>query len=125
MIKFCATAALLGTVLLLAGCDWADNALLPTLGGSSSDTAKSKSAASSKAAAAKVNPADAGPKLGTGNFEPVPLAAIKPSATDEGKTLQGLYQNLAKLQASISSQNATLQSLRSDLSQNDQAYARS
>jgi hypothetical protein len=125
MIKFRATAALLGTVLLLAGCEWADNALLPTLGGSSSDTAKSKSAASSKVAAAKVNPADAGPKLGTGNFEPVPLAAIKPSATDEGKTLQGLYQNLAKLQASISSQNATLQSLRSDLSQNDQAYAQS
>jgi hypothetical protein len=122
MIKLRLTVVLLGTVLLLAGCEWTDSALLPTLSGSTTDANKSKKP-SAAAEVVKVNPSDAGPKLGTGKFEPVALTPI--NDTEEGKALQARYQNLAKLQASVSSQNGTLQSLRSDLSNSNQAYARS
>jgi len=53
------TAVLLGTALLLGGCDFADQALLPSLSGSSAGTSFAP-----------------GPKLGTTSFTPQPPTPI-------------------------------------------------
>jgi hypothetical protein len=99
------TAVLLGTALLLGGCDFADQALLPSLSGSSAGTSFAP-----------------GPKLGTTSFTPQPPTPITPSGTQVGDAIQIIRNNLVKLQASITAQNNTLQNLRAESATNVQTY---
>lgn len=99
------TAVLLGAALLLGGCDFADQALLPSLSGSSAGTSFAS-----------------GPKLGTTSFQPEPPAPITPTGTQVGDAIQIIRNNLVKLQASITAQNNTLQNLRADSANNVQTY---
>lgn len=105
MIRNRFTAVLLGTALLLGGCDFADNALLPTLSGSSAGTSSAP-----------------GPKLGTTNFTPAPPAPLRPTGTQVGQAAGIIHNNLVKLQSSIVAQNNTLQNLRLQSAQSVQAY---
>jgi hypothetical protein len=105
MIRNRFTAVLLGAALLLGGCDFADNALLPTLSGSSAGTSTAP-----------------GPNLGTTNFTPEAPAPIKPTGTQVGQAAEIIHNNLVKLQGSIVAQNNTLQNLRLQSAQSVQAY---
>ena len=99
------TAVLLGAALLLGGCEFADNALLPSLSGSSAGTSTAP-----------------GPGLGTTSFTPTPPAPLKPTGTQVGEAAQIIQNNLVKLQNSIVAQNNTLQNLRLQSVQSVQAY---
>jgi hypothetical protein len=114
MNRNCVTAVLLGTALLLGGCDFADSALLPSLSGSSAD-----SSSGSAPAVAATSP---GPQLGTGNFKPEPVAPLKPTGTPVGQKVEALRNDLIKLQGSIVAENSTLQSLRGETVKNVQTY---
>jgi hypothetical protein len=105
MIRNRFTAVLLGTALFLGGCDFTENALLPTLSGSSAGTSTAP-----------------GPKLGTTNFTPEAPAPVKPTGTQVGQAAEIIHNNLVKLQGSIVAQNNTLQNLRTQAAQNVQAY---
>ncbi|HXQ42791.1 MAG TPA: hypothetical protein VN821_16090 [Candidatus Udaeobacter sp.] len=129
------SAVLLGTALLLGGCDFFDSALLPSLGGESSSS--SAQPASNSPNTTQVNgvrtqvflpPANtpgAAPQLGTGNFEPQGVTPGQPTGTAVGQKVEGLRGELAKLQTSIASENQTLQSLRAQAIQNALAYHQS
>src|SRR6185369_816685 len=104
------------TVLSAGGCSFADNALLPSLGGSSSSTTTA-----TPASATTGNTAGA-PKLGTGNFQPEPVTPGQPTGTAVGQKIEGMRGDLTKLNASIASQNQTLQALRAQAIQNAVTY---
>jgi hypothetical protein len=105
MIRNRFTAVLLGAALLLGGCDFADNALLPSLSGSSAGTSTAP-----------------GPQLGTTNFTPTAPAPLKPTGTQVGEAAQIIQNNLVRLQNSIVAQNNTLKNLRLQSAQSVQAY---
>lgn len=111
-----ALAALLGTAVLLGGCDFADNALFPSLSGS---TGGEETSATTNATGTTPAP---GPHLNTGNFQPGPVAEVKPTGTAVGQKVQALHDDLVKLEASVASQNQSLQALRAQAVQNAIAY---
>jgi hypothetical protein len=74
MSKNRVTAVLLGMALLLAGCSFLDNALLPSMSGSSGGTHTSTKPA---AAAAAAKPATPAPAPGTGVASGRPLVVIR------------------------------------------------
>ena len=118
------TAALLGMALLVGGCSFADNALLPALGGSTGGSGSAGSAPAAGAAAAQGSQA-AAPKLGTGNFQPEGVTPGQPTGTAVGQRIEAMRGDLTKLQASVSAQNQTLQALRAQSIQDAVAYHQS
>lgn len=110
-------AALLGTALLLGGCSFTDNALLPALGGSSSSSGTTATPAS-----ATTGSTSGAPQLGTGNFQPEPVTPGQPTGTAVGQKIEGMRGDLTKLNASVAAQNQTLQSLRAQTIQNAVTY---
>ena len=129
------SAVLLGAALLLGGCDFFDSALLPSLGGESGSS--SVQPANNSPNTTQVNgvrtqvflpPANtpgAAPQLGTGNYEPQGVTPGQPTGTAVGQKVEGLRGELSKLQGSVSSENQTLQSLRTQAIQNALAYHQS
>ncbi len=104
-------AALFTTAVLLGGCDFADNALLPSLGGGSASSASSTS-----------TEANAAPKLGTGNFQPGPVTPGQSTGTLVGQKVEAMRGDLTKLNTSVAAQNQTLQALRAQSIQNALGY---
>jgi len=118
-------AALIGTALLVGGCSFTDNALLPALGGSgSSATSGTTPASATKPATTAGNTAGA-PQLGTGNFQPDAVTPGQPTGTAVGQKIEGMRGDLTKLNASVAAQNQTLQALRAQSIQNAVAYHQS
>ena len=118
-------AALIGTALLVGGCSFTDNALLPALGGSgSSATSGTTPASATKPATTTGNTAGA-PQLGTGNFQPDAVTPGQPTGTAVGQKIEGMRGDLTKLNASVAAQNQTLQALRAQSIQNAVAYHQS
>jgi hypothetical protein len=127
-------AALLGAAFLVGGCSFADNALLPSLGGSSTSGSTVGTPANTTGAptgqVAAGQPGGAGtptnttgaPKLGTGNFQPEPVAPGKPTGTAVGQKVEAMRGDLTRLNASVGAQNQTLQALRAQSIQNAVAY---
>ncbi len=115
-------AALIGTALLVGGCSFTDNALLPALGGSG--TSGTTPASATKPANATGNTAGA-PQLGTGNFQPDAVTPGQPTGTAVGQKIEGMRGDLTKLNASVAAQNQTLQALRAQSIQNAVAYHQS
>ncbi len=114
-------AALVGTALLVGGCSFADNALLPALGGGSSGGSNSASGTP----AGTTTGTTGAPKLGTGNFQPDAVTPGQPTGTLVGQKVQAMRGELTKLNASVSAQNQTLQALRTQSIQNALAYHQS
>ena len=108
-------AALLGTALLVGGCSFADNALVPSLGGSSGSSSASTTPANTTGA----------PQLGTGNFQPDAVTPGQPTGTVVGQKVEAMRGDLTKLNASVGAQNQTLQALRAQTIQNAVAYHQS
>ena len=126
--------ALVGVVLLLGGCSFASENLLPTLTGEEpSGKAKAQqtsapSAATTPAAAqaapttpVATQPA-APPQLNTTNFPPVPVAPGQPTGTAVGQKVESMRGELVKLEGSISDHNSRLQTLRAQTVGNAQQY---
>lgn len=116
--------ALVGAVLLLGGCSFTTDSLLPTLTGEE-PSGKSKPAADSAQAAApapvSTQPAPP-PKLNSGNFQPVAVAPGKPTGTAVGKKIDDMRKELVTLEGSIATHNSQLQALRSQTASNAQQY---
>lgn len=112
-------AALLGTALLAGGCSFTDNALLPSLGGSSGTTG------ATPASATVPSDTTGAPKLGTGNFQPDAVTPGQPTGTAVGQKVEAMRGDLTKLNASVAAQNQTLQALRAQSIQNAVAYHQS
>jgi hypothetical protein len=110
-------AALFGAAISLGGCSFADNALLPSLGGTNSTTATPASATSGTTGGA--------PKLGTGNFQPDTVQPVQSTGTLVGQKVEGLRADLLKLNTSVAAQNQTLQGLRGQTIADAQAYHQS
>src|SRR5690242_10254690 len=113
-------AALMGTAFLLGGCSFTDNALLPSLGGSSGSSSTTTTA-TNVSATTPASTAGA-PQLGTGNFQPEPVTPGQSTGTAVGARIEAMRGDLTKLNASVAAQNQTLQALRGQAIQNAVAY---
>lgn len=108
-------AALIGTAILLGGCTFFDNALLPSLSGGKGGTS-AKTATSSQTTGAETTGAQttAAPTVG--------VTPGQATGTPVGQKVQELRGDLAKLQASVATQNQTAQTLRAQASQRNETY---
>ena len=126
--------ALVGAGLLLGGCSFASQNLLPTLTGEEpSGKAKAQTAS---AATTPAQPAEAQgapttpvatqpaspPQLNTTNFQPVPLEPVESTGTAVGQKVESMRGELVKLEGAISDHNSRLQTLRSQTVGNAQQY---
>lgn len=69
------------------------------------------------------NATDLGPpQLGTGNFAPQPLSTARPTGTVVGQKIQGLREELRRLQTQLGQQNLRLQQIRAVTTENAQRY---
>jgi hypothetical protein len=98
-------AALLGLMLLLGGCAFFDNALLPSLsGGKGTSSTTAPAATGSQSAAALPG---------------------KPTGTPVGQKIQSLRADLGKLQASLARQSQTYQTLHAESVKENASYHQS
>ena len=109
MIKKRTWPAIAGAALLLAGCEFTDDALIPSLTGE--DPAGDKRV-EIPASAAESNLA---PTFGTGNFEPSGVTTAQPTGTEVGRRVDRLRSDLERLQLSVSKANSELQTRRAQL----------
>jgi hypothetical protein len=129
----------MGAALLLGGCDFFDSALLPSLGGGSSEsssapasggtaqpsaTQKTQTAStqSSSTQSSSTMTTTGVPQLGTGNFQPPSVTPGQSTGTAVGQRVDGLRAELSKLDADVGNENQTLQNLRAQSIQNALAY---
>jgi len=116
MIKKRTWSAIAGAALLLAGCEFTDDALIPSLTGE--DPAGGERV-EIPASAAESNRA---PTLGAGNFEPSGVTTGQPTGTEVGRRVDRLRGDLERLQLSVSNDNSELQTLRSQMVADAQQY---
>jgi hypothetical protein len=126
--------ALVGAGLLLGGCSFASQNLLPTLTGEEpSGKAKAQTASAtttpaqpSEAQGAPTTPVAtqpaSPPQLNTTNFQPVPLEPVQSTGTAVGQKVESMRGELVKLEGAISDHNSRLQTLRSQTVGNAQQY---
>jgi hypothetical protein len=118
--------ALVGAILLLGGCSFTSESLLPTLtgeepSGKPKEQAKADQPAAGQPAPVTVQPAPP-PKLNSGNFPPVPVAPGKSTGTAVGQKIDEMRKELVKLESSIGEHNNQLQGLRAQTVNNAQQY---
>ena len=115
-------SALAGAALLLAACGFTDDALIPSLTGSSPSGDRQVIPAS----AAERNPqptlSAAPPQLGQSSFQPDGVTPGQPTGTEVGRRVERLRGDLGRLQTSIGSSNEVLQTLRQQTIINANAY---
>jgi hypothetical protein len=102
-------AAALCAVLLAGGCSFAEDALFPASGNTTTANQQSENS---------INP----PMLGSNSFEPPGVTAGAPTGTFVGQKVSTLRGDLQGLQATLSRQNGALQSIRNDTVQDSQRY---
>ena len=132
-LPFRRTAAVIGALLIVAGCAMPQKSRQPVDSGTEAaqsaeaqpaeaakagtPTATQTAAADSTAAtAAPAAPATQSPPapqiLGTTVFEPPTVSNMRPTGTVVGKKIEGLRSDLLRLQGELSSENNSLQNLR-------------
>ena len=131
-MKFKASHILtLSSTLVLGGCAFTDDVLLPSLTGGDPAGVSVKTVATenkqsqkqTETQTATESPAtNIQPPLGTGNFEPSGVTTGTATGTFVGKKVTELREELGRLQTNISSQNGELQKLRAQLVGNSQRY---
>ena len=116
-------SALAGAALLLAACDFTDNALIPSLTGSSPSGGDRQVI---PASAAERNPqptiSAAPPQLGQNSFQPSGVTAGQTTGTEVGRRVERLRADLGRLQTNIGSGNQVLQELRVQTITNANTY---
>ena len=103
MTLFSRSLAAITAVMLIGGCASNEDALWTAVD-AQEQTAQGSGATQNQGP----------PLLGTGNFEPGGVTPFVPTGTAVGERVQGMRSDLTGIQTSISSQNASLQNLRSD-----------
>lgn len=118
--------AVVAAVVLLGGCAFADEALMPSLNGEEPAGGEQQAQGEQQQAQGGQQPAagEAGapPALGTGTFEPQGVTRFEPTGTFVGKKVQNLREDLVRLQGQIGNQNGRLQQLRGETRQATRAY---
>jgi len=116
-------SALAGAALLLAACDFTDDALIPSLTGESPSGGDRQVIAAS---AAERNPqptiSAAPPQLGQNNFQPDGVTAGQTTGTEVGRRVERLRGDLGRLQTNIGNGNQLLQELRQQTIINANTY---
>lgn len=120
---------LVGAAILLPGCSFTEDALLPSLTGEDPAGKSSTQAQPPKSAAPKpgaptepTRVVSSQPPLGTTDFKPTGVTPGAPTGTAVGKRVSDLREDLKKMQASISGHNGELQKIRAKLVQDSQRY---
>lgn len=122
MVRVPRSAAVVAAVALLAGCAFADEALMPSLTGEEpAGEAADEQAEQQRQQQAQQQQQQA-PTLGTGRFEPQGVTEFQPTGTFVGKKVQELRQDLMRLQGQIRDQNGRLQQLRGQARQATRGY---
>jgi hypothetical protein len=111
----------LGTAIVLSGCTFADDSLLPRL------TGGDPRGGTAPASTAQTQPAAPGtartpPALGTTNFEAPGVTEGRDTGTFVGQKVVELRNELRRLQADVSKNNSELQSVRSKTVSDSQKY---
>ena len=109
-------SAMAGAVLLLAGCEFTDNVLIPSLTG---DDPAGSERVQIRPSAAEANQL---PTLGASNFAPAGVTAGQPTGTEVGHRVNRLRDDLGRLQMSVGHDNEELQTLRQNTIKDAQAY---
>jgi hypothetical protein len=130
-------SALLGAMLLLGGCSFTRDSLLPTLTGEEPAGKPTTQTAATQAAQPAPAPGQAAtapgpgpvmtqpappPQLNTTNFQPVPVEPGKPTGTAVGQKIQEMRQELGKLEGQLGAHNNQLQSIRAQTIHNAEQY---
>jgi hypothetical protein len=95
-----------GAALLLAGCEFTDDALIPSLTGDDPAGGERIEIPASTAEANQL------PTLGASSFEPAGVTAGQPTGTEVGRRVDRLRDDLGRLQNSVGNDNSELQTLR-------------
>ena len=120
--------ALAGALLLLAGCSFAGESLLPTLTGEEPSGKPSAQTAAAPTGAPPVvtQPLAPGmappPALNTTIFQPVPVEPGQPTGTAVGQKVEQMRGELIRVEGSIAEHNSQLQALRAQTVANAQQY---
>lgn len=99
-------SAFAGAALLLAGCEFTDDALIPSLTGDDPAGGERIEIPASTAEANRL------PTLGASSFEPAGVTAGQPTGTEVGRRVDRLRDDLGRLQTSVGNDNSELQTLR-------------
>lgn len=99
-------SAFAGAALLLAGCEFTDDALIPSLTGDDPAGSERIEIPASTAEANRL------PTLGASSFEPAGVTAGQPTGTEVGRRVDRLRDDLSRLQTSVGNDNSELQALR-------------
>ncbi len=99
-------SAFAGAALLLAGCEFTDDALIPSLTGDDPAGGERIEIPASTAEANRL------PTLGASSFEPAGVTAGQPTGTEVGRRVDRLRDDLGRLQNSVGNDNSELQTLR-------------
>lgn len=99
-------SAFAGAALLLAGCEFTDDALIPSLTGDDPAGSERIEIPASSAEANRL------PTLGASSFEPAGVTAGQPTGTEVGRRVDRLRDDLSRLQTSVGNDNSELQALR-------------
>ncbi len=117
------TVTVFGGAILLAGCAFSDEALLPSLTGE--DPAGQQAQSQPQPVQAQPRPTvprAAPPGLGTTSFETPGVTAGTPSGTHVGQKIDELREDLGRLQSRMSEHNNLLQAHRSAARESAGAY---
>ncbi|MBO6783011.1 MAG: hypothetical protein JJ899_07030 [Alphaproteobacteria bacterium] len=99
-------SAFAGAALLLAGCEFTDDALIPSLTGEDPAGDERIEIPASTAEGNRL------PTFGDSIFEPAGVTPGQPTGTEVGKRVERLRDDLGRLQVSVSNDNDALQTLR-------------
>jgi hypothetical protein len=118
-------ATIAGAVVLLAGCDFVDESLIPTLTGEDpvSTSAPTQVAIPASAAEANAQPTvSGGLPLGDNRFEPPGVTPGEVTGTAIGRRVERLRNDLIEMQQSVRVDNLDLQTLRQGSISNANQY---
>lgn len=118
-------AAMAGALFLLAGCEFVDDTLIPSLTGEE-PSRQAPQRVEIPPSQAERNPqptlSGPGPQLGTSQFEPRPVTPGRQTGTAVGERVSRLRDDLAQLQGGVSADNGELQGLRQRTIANANTY---
>ncbi|NKB49874.1 MAG: hypothetical protein GKS02_11005 [Alphaproteobacteria bacterium] len=119
-------ATIAGAVVLLAGCDFVDESLIPTLTGEdpAPKTAGQQVAIPASAAESNTQPTVSGgiPQLGDTRFDPPGVTPGEVTGTAIGRRVERLRNDLIEMQQSVRVDNVDLQALRGGSISNANQY---
>jgi hypothetical protein len=122
--RLASAGAVTSLALLLSGCSYTSEALWPSLTGEDPAGGSSGTVQQIPPSAAEANPQPtfSPPTMGSTNFVVPGVTPGQPTGTFVGQKVQQMRGELAQLQQQVTQRNHTLQSIRTQATQNSQRY---